>query len=151
MTNTEQLGKLIINRTYDVPYLAGYNKRGTVIYIDRKVPTELPIANGKKREMVNILPYLALHESVEDHVEEMFGYKYQVSHKIATAAEREAVEADGHSWALYESHLRFWIEKCRQDFSYLPPDLDLQPYIDCKDDRLLAKMVSLRGENRTYV
>lgn len=139
----EKVGKLIIDDSYDVPYLAGYNTAGTIIYWDRKVPKLFPI--GKNDKDVDIVPYVALHEAVEQHIESMFGLKYGKSHLLAMGAERAAVEESGLNWDKYDKHFHYWVEKCRNEFSSLPPDLDMQPYTDSNDEELLKKMKVLQS------
>ncbi len=134
----QKIGKLLIDNTYDVPYLAGYNVAGTVIYWDRKVPRVFPV--GKEGTDVDILPFVVLHETVEQHIEEVFGFKYGKSHLIAIGAERVAVTESGLDWDTYNKHFHYWIEKCRREFSHTPPDLDMQPYIDSKDIEIINRM-----------
>ena len=124
-----------LNTKYDVPYLAGYSKDGTTIYIDRRLPRYF----GK----VDLYKYLAVHEISEKVLEDELGLKYQQSHKIATKIEREYLEHDGHDWKAYCAFLAPHIKSVAKNFTHLPPDLDLEPYIDSKDEKLLASMRAL--------
>ena len=43
-----------IDRTYDIPYVAGYSKDGRTVFIDRHLPLEMNIGRVRQR----IIPYL---------------------------------------------------------------------------------------------
>ena len=51
----------VVNRSYDIPYLAGYSKDGSTIFIDRHLPRTLRVLTRK----VRIDPFLMTHEIVE--------------------------------------------------------------------------------------
>lgn len=128
--------KIKINKKYHVPYIAGYNLAGTIIYIDSRVPDVLP---GTK---IKLEKYLLIHELTEQHLEDTLKFDYQSAHHAAEAAEMASFEWDGHGKHKSE-YLKFYkdLEKlCRLKFDRIPADLDLEPYIDSKDNELLKRM-----------
>ena len=135
--------KLKINYKYNVPFIAGYNMSGTVIYIDKRLPKVIP---GTK---IAIEKYLAVHEELEQRLEDMMGFSYPEAHAIATAAELAAVKHDGYSAAevkAYNDFYKTWTKSCRQSFDSLPADLDLDPYIQSKEHELLKRMKDVQPE-----
>ena len=127
-----------IDRRYDVPYLAGSNRKGT-IYIDRRMPKTLVV--GKRR--VEVDPFVALHEAVERAVGDRLGLTYQHAHQIALRAEEAAVRAAGISWHDYNAFMQEQMDKVEKNFSSLPPDLDLKPYFDKEDVEILKKIANM--------
>ena len=127
-----------IDRRYDVPYLAGSSRTGT-IYIDRRMPRTLRV--GSRR--VEVDPFVALHEAIERAVGDRLGLTYQHAHQIALRAEEAAVRAAGISWHDYNAFMQEQMEKVEKNFSSLPPDLDLKPYFDEEDVELLRKIASM--------
>lgn len=128
---------------YDVPYLAGYNKSGDVIYVDRRVPKTI-VVSGKA---VDPLRYLLVHELTEQHLEDMLGLDYLTAHHIATAAERAAVEADKLNWTHYSDVISALVKTTENTFSFLPPDLDLEPYVQTADPKMLSRIHELMGDS----
>ena len=55
------LCRIPLDRSHDVPYLAGYGRDGKTIYIDRHVPRFI-LTRGRR---VGIDRFLILHEAVE--------------------------------------------------------------------------------------
>src|SRR5258708_872858 len=72
-----------IDRSHDIPYLAGYSIDGRRIYIDRHLPPTFE-HRGKK---FGVDRYLLLHEEVEKTLIDALGLHYQHAHQIATRAE----------------------------------------------------------------
>lgn len=124
-----------IDRSYDVPYLAGSSRNGT-IYIDRRMPKTLQV--GSRRVAVD--PFVALHEAVERAVLDRLGVLYQHAHQIALRVEEAAVRAAGISWHDYNAFMQEQMEKVEKNFSSLPPDLDFTPYWDKEDVEILRKI-----------
>ncbi len=130
--------RIVLNRRYDVPYLAGYSVDGKTIYIDKDLPTGFTHSGGGR---VPTDRYLILHEAVEKSILLNFGMKYQHAHQIALRAEQAAVRSDGVSWSEYDRFMQKCIKEAADDRSMiLPPDLDLTPYIDEHDDEVLTRM-----------
>lgn len=119
-----------LDTSYDIPYLAGYSKDGTTIYIDKDVPRTF--LQGDKRG--STYKYLLIHERKEKALMDAKGYNYQLAHQEALQAEREAVEADGFDWAAYNGFMETWIKKTGDKrLRNVPGDLDLKPYHDSRD------------------
>ena len=112
-----------VDRTHDVPYVAGYSKDGSTVYVDRHLPVT---EHGH-----NIEPYLLLHERVEKCLIDDFGLKYQRAHGIAEKVEKEAVMHSELLLSEYNAHYTRWIKGLVKEKLKNPPrDLDLTPYQD---------------------
>ena len=126
-------------KTYDVPYVAGYSEDGKHIYIDRHVKLKF---NG-----TDITKYLITHETTEKALLSIFKLDYQQAHHLATHAERQAVEADGHSWKDYEAHVEPYVKKLgHEKLDKVPKDLDLEPYRDEKDPEYKKLVDKIKSE-----
>lgn len=126
-----------LNRTYDIPYLAGYSRDGRTIYIDRHLPKSFT-TRGRR---VSIDRFLILHEAIEKALLNELGLHYQHAHQIALRAEEAAINAAGISWREYDQFMQHYIkgvghEKLRR----IPLDLDIKPYRDEHDTQLLESM-----------
>lgn len=130
-----------VKRSYDVPYLGGSSRRGTV-YIDRKLPKSFR-SNGRRLAPD---PFIVIHEAVERVVGDGLRLSYQHAHQIALRVEEAAVRAAGVSWKDYNDFTREHQETARASFSRLPPDLDLKPYQDENDTQLLHRIRSLQKQ-----
>jgi hypothetical protein len=114
-----------IDRTHDVPYLAGSNKEGGTTYIDKDVPIECKIGD----KACDPAKYLNVHEQTEHALMTDGKMPYEDAHSIATQKEREAVEKDGHSWKDYEAVMDGYLDKTEHEKpKNPPPDLYLKPY-----------------------
>ncbi len=131
------LTKVKLDRSWDIPYLAGYSRSGRTIYIDRHLPKYLKF----KGKTYNVDPFLILHESVEKSLLDELGLHYQHAHQIALRAEEAAVRAAGIKWRVYDRFMQQYI-KCagHENLRKIPPELDIKPYHDEKDTALLLKM-----------
>jgi hypothetical protein len=128
-----------IDRTHDIPYLAGYSTDGKRIYIDRHLPRSF-LYKGKKIEVDR---YLLLHEEVEKTLIDQLNLHYQHAHQIATRAEEAAVRADGVSWRAYDRFMQQYVKEMGDErLTKLPADLDLKPYRDEHDYDLMRRMKS---------
>lgn len=128
-TNCGQHYIITVNRDYDVPYTGGYNYDGTVIYIDRKLPTSF--VDTQKQE-VNAISYLVIHEVVEKVLMDHLGFSYNQAHSIAMGAEMHACTMDRVNYDEYYSFLGDHVKEDikPQDFNDVPPDLDITPYVE---------------------
>ena len=141
---TERVVKDVrIDRSYDVPYLGGSSRAGTV-YIDRRLPRTF--RTGGRRVAAD--PFIALHEAVERVVGDALGLKYQHAHQIALRVEEAAVRAAGISWHDYNRFMRKYEAVAAAAFSHLPPDLDLKPYRDEKDAETLRRIRQIMAKRR---
>lgn len=130
--------KPTIDATYDNPYIAGYSKNGKIVYIDRDFPYRTFKVGTKT---INALPFLLLHETVEKAILMVFKSTYQYAHAIATYAEEKAAKAAGIDIVAYEkAYAKFDKSDYNKRLLRVAPDLDLKPYVDSKDTKLLAKL-----------
>jgi hypothetical protein len=129
-----------VDRTHDVPYLAGYSKDGATIYIDRRLPKTFRTKKGRR---VHVDRYLVLHEAMEKTLIDELGLHYQHAHQIAARTEQSAVRADGIPWGEYDAFSQRYIRLVAEgEWPRAPKDLDLTPYEDEKDRetlRILAR------------
>lgn len=134
-----------VNHSYDMPYLAGYNQKGTQIYIDKDVPFIVKLG-GKS---VCIRDFLRVHEATEKALIEKLHLSYEESHHIATAVEYQQVKEAGLSVDSYRKYLRPLIKKERETFTRIPFDLDLTPMKSPPQDAdLLGKIRILMDQDR---
>jgi len=133
----EILSRITLDRTWDIPYLAGYSRNGKIIYIDRHLPRSFR-TGGRE---VPIDRFLILHEAVEKSILDELGLVYQHAHQIALRAEEEAVRAEGVSWRDYDRFMQKFIKDAGDErLTRIPPDLDIKPYRDEHDHAVLTAM-----------
>ena len=130
--------KVTINAEFDIPYLAGYNKETSIIYMDKDMPRFMTDSKGK---VIDTYRYLTVHETIESAMKEKFGLDYIHAHQLALYAERAAVVADGVSWDEYDAFMQKYIDMAIEKTGIkVPANLDLQPYEDCADTETLEKI-----------
>ena len=133
----EILRRVTLDRTWDIPYLAGYSRDGKTIYIDRHLPGSF---QTRGRE-VEVDQFLILHEAVEKSLLAELGLVYQHAHQIALRAEEAAVRAEGVSWRDYDRFMDRFIKDAGDEHLHrIPPDLDIKPYRDEHDVAVLKSM-----------
>jgi len=125
-----------LDRSHDVPYLAGYSRDGGTIYIDKDLPESFR-AGGNR---VRVDRFLILHEAVEKALLDRLRLHYQHAHQIALRVEQAAVRAAGVSWHQYDRFMARYIKEADGVIDRLPPDLDIKPYRDEHDVELLKRM-----------
>jgi hypothetical protein len=128
----------IVNREYDIPYIAGYSLDGDTVFIDRHLPRTFRWIT----KTVRVDPFLLTHEIVEKALLDELRLHYLHAHQIAVRAERDAVKAAGVSWWAYQRFMKKYekpIEK--EKLVRVPSQLDLTPYRDEKDFGLLRRLV----------
>jgi len=126
-----------LDRTHDIPYLAGYSVDGKTIYIDRHLPRTMAY-KGRK---VEVDRYLIMHEEVEKTLIDQLGLHYLHAHQIATRAEEAAVRADGILWRDYDRFMQKYVKHIGDErLKKVPEDLDLKPYRDEHDFDLIKRM-----------
>lgn len=126
-----------LDRTYDIPYLAGYSSDGGTIYIDRHLPRFCKI-RGRR---VGVDRFLILHEAVEKALLDKLGLHYQHAHQIALRAEEAAVHAAGVAWREYDRFMQLHIKDVgHEKLRRIPFDLDIKPYRDEHDTQLLKSI-----------
>lgn len=143
------LKDVTLDRTWDIPYLAGYSRDGKTIYIDRHLPKSFK-ARGRR---IYVDQYLILHEAVEKSLLDELGLIYQHAHQIALRAEEAGVRAAGISWRDYDRFMQKYIKSVgNEKLRRIPPELDIKPYHDEHDTKILLAMQKiikreLKGKN----
>lgn len=138
-----KVAKTKVDTTYHVPYLGGYSKDGSTIYIDSRFPKTIK-PNGKKS--IDAHKYLVVHEVTEKHLEDM-GLDYNEAHNIAEATQEAALKLDGHDPEDYYGIYYKTYNQVLRDFDpkKVPEDLDLKPY---EDDKLHSVIERIKGLNK---
>jgi hypothetical protein len=134
-----------LDRTHDIPYLAGYSQDGKTIYIDRHMPSSLRY-QGRD---IDTDRYLILHEEVEKTLIDQLNLHYLHAHQIASRAEQAAVRAAGLNWRDYDRFMQKNVKRIGDErLTKVPVDLDLKPYRDEHDYDLVRRMLDCiaRGE-----
>ncbi|GAA0704126.1 hypothetical protein [Dokdonella soli] len=138
-----RVGKL--DRSHDVPYLAGYSRDGKTIYIDRHLPKSF-VHRGRRIEVDR---YLILHEEVEKTLIDQLDLHYLHAHQIATRAEEAAVLAERIPWRVYDKFMQKYVKSIGDErLTKVPADLDLKPYRDYHDYELLQRMQAAIDKKR---
>jgi len=126
-----------LDRSWDIPYLAGYSLDGKTVYIDRHLPRTYR-SHGRR---VRVDPFLILHESVEKALVDHLRLHYQHAHQIALRAERASVKAAGLSWRPYNEFMMKFVKTAgHEKLSRVPDELHLKPYWDERDIALVHRM-----------
>ena len=128
----------VVNREYDIPYVAGYSVDGHTVFIDRHLPRSFRWL----MRTVRVEPFLLTHEIVEKALLDELRLHYLHAHQIAVRAERDAVHAAGVSWWAYQRFMKKHEKHIEEEkLSRVPGALDLTPYRDEKDFSLLQRLV----------
>src|SRR3954464_13724774 len=128
----------MVNREFDIPYIAGYSVDGHTVFIDRHLPRSFRWL----LKTVRVEPFLLTHEIVEKALLDELRLHYLHAHQIAVRAERDAVKAAGVSWWAYQRFIKKHEKQIEEEkLVKVPPTLDLTPYRDQKDFALLQKLV----------
>jgi hypothetical protein len=126
-----------LDRSHDIPYLAGYSQDGKTIYIDRHMPQYMKY-QGRE---IDVDRYLILHEEVEKTLIDQLGLHYLHAHQIATRAEQAAIRAAGIRWRDYDAFMQKFVKEFGDErLTNVPADLDTKPYRDEHDMELLGRM-----------
>lgn len=126
-----------LDRSHDIPYLAGYSVDGQTIYIDRHLPR---VMNYKGRK-IDVARYLIMHEEVEKTLIDQLGLHYLHAHQIATRAEEALIRADNILWRDYDRFMQKYVKTVGDErLKKVPKDLDLKPYRDEHDFDLIGRM-----------
>ncbi len=126
-----------LDRSHDIPYLAGYSTDGKTIYIDRHLPASFEY----RGRAIEVDRFLILHEEVEKTLIDQLGLHYLHAHQIATRAEEAAVRAERISWHAYDRFMQKYVKRIGDErLKKVPDDLDLKPYRDYHDWDLMHRM-----------
>ena|SRR5580765_777033 len=133
-------GLVRVNHSYNIPYLAGYSKDGKTVYFDSDYWKHRFLNYyGKKFDTSK---FILFHEVGEKAIEDIFHSKYQIAHHIITHFELKAVDLAGLPSARYSAFLRPMIKKAdHESITRVPWNLDLKPYQDEKDLKILRKLL----------
>src|SRR5690348_15795963 len=126
-----------LDRSHDVPYLAGYSMDGKTIYIDRHLPTRFEY----RGRTIEVDRFLIMHEEVEKTLIDQLGLHYLHAHQIATRAEEAAVRAQRISWRAYDRFMQKYVKSVGDEgLKKIPEDLDIKPYRDNHDRDQMQRM-----------
>jgi hypothetical protein len=126
-----------LDRSHDIPYLAGYSMDGKTIYIDR----HLPFSFKYRGRTIDVDRFLIMHEEVEKTLIDQLDLHYLHAHQIATRAEEAAVRAERISWRAYDRFMQKYVKTVGDErLKKVPKDLDLKPYRDYHDWDLMQRM-----------
>jgi hypothetical protein len=134
-----------LDRSHDIPYLAGYSMDGKTIYIDR----HLPFSFKYRGRNVDVDRFLIMHEEVEKTLIDQLDLHYLHAHQIATRAEEAAVRAERISWRAYDRFMQKYVKSIGDErLKKVPQDLDLKPYRDYHDWQLMQQMEKAIGAGK---
>jgi hypothetical protein len=135
----------VVNRDYDIPYIAGYSRDGSTVFIDRHLPRSFRWL----AKTVRVEPFLLTQEIVEKALLDELRLHYLHAHQIALRAERDAVKAAGVSWWAYQRFMKQHERPIEEEVLLrVPAALDLTPYRDEKDYALLERLVRKERSRR---
>lgn len=128
-----------VDFSHDCPYLSGYNRDAKTIYIDRHLKRYM-LSRGKR---IDVSDFLVVHETVEKALIDLFKLHYQRAHHIATYFESLAVKKQNVNWWLYTKFLQPQIKTIyNEKLINVPRDLDLTPYKDEHDKKILREIMN---------
>jgi hypothetical protein len=135
----------VVNRKYDIPYIAGYSVDGHTVFIDRN----LPLSFRWLLKTVRVEPFLLTHEIVEKASLDELRLHYLHAHQIAVRVERDAVKAAGIPWLVYQRFMKRYEKPIEEEkLIRVPHTLELTPYKDEKDFALLQRLVKKEDKAR---
>ena len=135
----KRIASIKIDRTHDIPYLAGSSADGKTMFIDRHIPKTVKVGT------ISFDParFLVWHEIPEKMLTQD-GMAYQPAHQIATHIEKQKVTAAGIDWNKYEHIYDGYIDETENEADKHPPkNLDLIPYKDEHDQKRVKKLDAL--------
>jgi hypothetical protein len=119
-----------IDATHTVLSGANSTADGTVV-VDHNIPEFSPTLKDAQGNPANLHKYLAVHETAEADAMKR-GMSYDDAHtKVATPAERAAVEADGVDWNAYTKEMDGYLDHIEHEPNTNPPSG--QMHIDPED------------------
>ena len=141
-----------LDRTHDIPFLAGYSRNARTIYFDKSLPTTL-LLGSKRYELAGAL---TTHERVEKALIDAYGWGYVTpspgAHGYATRAEHNRLITDGVDPKAYEEAMKPYItackERCKGEDVDFPTDLDLTPYQTGEGEAYLNALEAVQNKRR---
>lgn len=114
-----------VDRSHDIPYIAGISKNNRCLYVDRRLPKTLTV----KGKTFDPAKYLRVHETHEHMLMTKQGMSYEKAHQSATEKEKAAVKTDGIDWNGYQAEMRGFAKETEHErHARKPKDLYLGPY-----------------------
>ena len=147
-TNCNYEHTVKVNTDYEVPYTAGYSVDGKTIYIDRRLP---PMYKDSQGKLVEVYKYLIIHEVTEKSLKDELDFSYNTAHSIAMGAEMHACTMDGINYDEYYTFIGKYVKIDIQpkDFNDIPPDLDIQPYIEDGLTQVVEKIKKIQQKSKS--
>jgi hypothetical protein len=138
----------VMNKEYDLPYLAGYSKDGKTVYIDRHLPQMLTCEEDGRKFEFNPASFVRRHEIMEKACIDVLGWGYSHAHGAGNGYERRGVLAAGMFWDPYNKALTPYIKADEKEkLVKIPPDLDMTPYYAPPVNRALVDhMLAAQGK-----
>lgn len=100
----------------NIPYLAGSDNEGETVFEDREFAKYVHEGKFKyKGEPFDPTEFLILHEAVEGVLIRLYKFDYDKAHRLATIAERLAVEAAGYEWVAYQEAFKEPIARAEKE------------------------------------
>jgi hypothetical protein len=135
----------VVNRDYDIPYIVGYSRDGSAVFIDRHLPRSFRWL----AKTVRVEPFCLPRKSLRKRLLDELRLHYLHAHQIALRAERDAVKAAGVSWWAYQRFMKQHARPIEEEVLLrVPAALDLTPYRDEKDYGLLERLVRKERSRR---
>lgn len=134
---------------YDIPYIAGYSKKGDTIFYDRHLPEIIKLNLDGQHKEINPRNFIRMHETLEKSIIDALGWGYFQAHAAATAYERRSVfQTLGPQWWMPYQHAMDGYAKAdeHEKVTSVPKDLDMTPYMTSPVNKaLLAAMHKAMG------
>lgn len=128
---------ITVSTDYSIKYAGGYSLDGSRVFLDKNFPKYITVRD----KVVDAVESIAKHHEVVEKWMIDLGYTYAYSHRIATAVERDFLNARGVKWNDYdESVSRCLHENYGKRLENSPLDLDLLPYIESRDTKALREI-----------
>jgi hypothetical protein len=128
-----------IDRNYDIPYIAGYSRDGSTVFIDRHMPRSF----AYRGRWVQTDRFLVTREIIEKALIDELHLHYLHAHQVALRTEQAAVRAAGIAWKDYNRFTKANEKKIGDErLVRVPRDLDLTPYRDEHDLPELRKIIA---------
>jgi hypothetical protein len=133
-----------VTRTYDIPYVAGISVDHDELFADVSVPIDAAPLDGAvmgRLGLVNLTPFVWLHECGEQAFIELYGDIYDQAHKLITIAEHDAVVGAGINWQRYSRFFDAYDRSTEgEKLKRVPRKLFMRPYTDSGDYLLISQM-----------
>jgi hypothetical protein len=132
-----------VDGTCDIPYVCAISEDWATLFHDLNCPiASAPI--GKNNMLVDVTPFIWLHECGEKCFIELFDDMYLFAHKYITIAEHDAVVAAGINWRRYCAFFDAYDNRDEHKLlTCVPRTIYQRPYRDSGDWALLQRMIDV--------